>query len=298
MGHDEAWNGNPLYEAADWQENALYEPTAEDPNAALEGVARLFPSEARMALDAQLHARDNQELQPIDTDNPMEDPGVMKDYVSRTLRARETWDDAGDPGDAVSIEERRRAMVTGAAGHAASQAHPGLNVEYVTEDRTPGMEITDGVAGMTNPWTGQVLSDPSGFADAELTGDTVNTVYHETTHAEQVALVRDVSAQGGAVTDREVDINYEMNINLGTSIVNPEPDTTMWVESHAGQSAADDVAYRALRAEREAWAAGDAAGRMYNRVSAVHDELREHFDARERAQNFAELPQVDPTEDA
>lgn len=232
----------------------------DDPDA-----VRTSRAEHREAIDQGMSSRENQELTPVDTTNPMEDPDTMKMYVARSLGLNRNWNE-------LSEQERMDAL-TLAAGESVGTASPGTQVQFQPGDLDPG------TAGSTDVTTGIITISQTEFSAGHLDSETVNTMYHESEHVEQLAVARNFDpTQPRPLTQdqaRAETMRYEIIDNLGDSNT---PGTTMWAES--GGTYED---YRALEIERQAHQAGDAAGRMYERVGAVHSEL-ESVMAERRAQ--------------
>lgn len=197
-----------------------------------------------------------------DDANPMEDPATMKMYVARMLRARRDW-------DSLTPEQRFNAHKSAAleAGLAANDA---LDVAYELGG------LPEGTAGLTTPdftdGSTTIRVSRSEYEAPFLGSDLVDTQYHETVHAEQTRV--------------SYEVEEGLNINPTTRELEQHRYNQGDMAAYTNEVEADPQGrrdeYMALPVEREAFGAGEAAGRMFARMGDLHDELEEVMGDRRR----------------
>jgi hypothetical protein len=101
---------------------------------------------------------------------------------------------------------------------------------------------------------------PDDFSGAELGREAVDTLYHESLHAEQWKRATDV-------LDGSNDDPSSRDARLADEFDPGNADMRSSIQKEGGD------AYRTLPTEQEAWQSGGDVGEMYENVGAVHDEL-------------------------
>jgi hypothetical protein len=188
--------------------------------------------------------------------NPVDHPSLLNEdqkhsFVAHALGARH------NPNEAFNT-----------LSNVAGKQLEDIGIPRPNYDLDDSLREGEGLSTFNNDGKTNIKLSPEDFEDFDGNGlgsEAVSAMYHESVHAEQGSLAHGINQENKAPRNpREVRLAREFADELG--IVEQ-------IQNERGD------AYRNLPSEQEAYQADADVGDLYERVGAMHDELKEKMNA-------------------